>query len=58
MLFGSVDATKEEAHPHDEKEVGEDATNQGGLHNKNLVLHQSQYRYNELHSITIVALTD
>lgn len=56
MLFRAVDASEEEAHAHNEKQVGKDAANQRSLHNEDFVLHQSQDRYDELHSITIIAL--
>lgn len=41
VLGDAVDTTKEEAHTQDEKQVGEHTSDQGCLHNENLVLSQS-----------------
>jgi hypothetical protein len=52
VLSNTVDATKEEAHAQNQKQVGEHTADQRGLHNQDLVLLQSDDTDNQFSSVT------
>lgn len=52
FLFDPVHTTKEEAHAHDEQQIGKYTANQRGLNNRDFVLIQSDDGDNELDCVS------
>ena len=52
VLLHTVDSAEEEAHAHDQQQIGQHTSNEGGLYNKGLVLDQSDDCNNQFDGIT------